>query len=146
MHPYVQTKSCRVQELRVNILSMSQGVLNGKSIACSSSRRSCASRRSPAGQHGPSRADPAAEHPLTSRSCGPWNNGPLESSERNFAFIGAGARSRVGRFWCSCTPASSLAILCPAPEPQRVVLSSSLHPEVDLFEPLFTVKCCYLHN
>lgn len=85
MHPYVQTKSCRVQELRVNTLIISQGVVNGKSIACSSNRRSCASRRSPAGQRSPSWADPVAEHPPTSRSCGPWNNGPLESSEGNFA-------------------------------------------------------------
>ncbi|XP_009324951.1 PREDICTED: ectodysplasin-A [Pygoscelis adeliae] len=79
---------------------------------------------------------PAAEHPPTSRSCGPWNNGPLESSERSFAFIGVGARSRVG-LSNALHPASSLAALCPATELRRVILSRSVRPEVGLFEPLY---------
>lgn len=122
IHPSVQTKS----ELRVNTLIISQRVVDGKSIPCSSDRRSCASRRSPAGQRGPSRADPVAERPPTSRSCGPWNKGPLQAAGRSW-----GGWQPPGAGRCAA-PSKQLG----HPELRRAIPSSSLHPEGNLSEPL----------
>lgn len=112
MHPYVQTKSCGVQELRANTFIISQGVVNGKKHRSLFHPVQLCQPPVPSWTARPFRADPAAEHPPTSRSCGRWNNGPLESSERSFAFIGVGSSQLRGAF---LGPASPLAIPRPAP-------------------------------